>query len=201
MIASLTGILKEKSDHSVIIEVNGVGYEVLVPSSSIHKLPPVNESVFLRIFTYVREDALQLYGFQSDEERKIFLLVLGISGIGPKLAAAVLSGMGPSDFISAVRRGDAVRLASIPGIGKKTAERMALELKEKVKTFKVDVPGEPSLEEESGSREMEDAVSALVNLGYRPPRAREVVRQVMETTNGGGVEEVVKKSLKVLSKA
>lgn len=200
MIASLTGILKELSDHSVIIDVNGVGYEVSVVGSSLKNLPPVNETVHFRIFTYVREDIFQLYGFQSEDEKKIFLLVLGISGIGPKLAAAVLSGLGPAEFISAVRRGDAIRLSSVPGIGKKTAERMVLELKEKVKTFRVNATGE-SGSENLVAGDMEDAVSALINLGYKPPQAREAVRQVLETVNGGGVEEVVKKSLKMLSKA
>ncbi|HSG06062.1 MAG TPA: Holliday junction branch migration protein RuvA [Nitrospiria bacterium] len=200
MIASLTGTLREKSDNTVVLDVNGVGYEVTVPHPILKKLPGMGETVNLRIHTHVREDALQLFGFQTEEEKSIFLLVLGVSGIGPRLAVGVLAGMGPGEFVSAVQRGDVARLSSIPGIGKKTAERMALELKEKVKTVKVEVPAGSPGGDKTG-RELEDAVSALVNLGYKPPQAREAVRQVLETANGGGVENLVKESLKVLSKA
>lgn len=200
MIASLTGILREKTDQAVVLDVNGVGYAVSVPLPILQKLSPIGETVHLRIYTHVREDVLQLFGFQREEEKKIFLLVLGVSGIGPRLAMGVLSGMGPAEFVSAIQRGDVARLSSVPGIGKKTAERMALELKEKVKTVTVemaagDFPGDTE------TREVEDAVSALVNLGYKPPQAREAVKQVMENANGGGVETLVKASLKVLSKA
>lgn len=206
MIASLTGNLKQKSPQSIIVEVHGVGYEVIVPLTTFYRLPSQNETVHLWTYTHVREDALQLYGFSAAEEKNVFLLLLGISGIGPKLAVNILSGLPFGELIAAVKKGDVVKLGSIPGVGQKTAARLALELKEKILAVAAaDSPAAGPAEEKESQR-TEDAVSALVNLGYRAPLAKEAVKKVLQSMNGGigpggfPVEELIKESLKVLSR-
>jgi Holliday junction DNA helicase RuvA len=205
MIASLTGILKQKTPHSIIVDVHGVGYEAVVPLTTFYQLPSQNETVHLWTYTHVREDALQLFGFSTVEEKKIFLLLLGISGIGPKLAINILSGLPLAELVSAVKRGDVAKLSSIPGIGKKTAARLALELKEKILAVAVDSSMAGPIVEKDAQR-IEDAVSALVHLGYKAPLAKDAVKTVLQSRNGesGGdglpIEELIKETLKVLSK-
>ena len=130
MIAHLTGQVFSKTTQSVLIDTGGIGYEVFVPLSTFYTLPEKNEKASLHIYTHVREDALLLFGFHSKLEKKLFLMLISVSGIGPKLAVNILSGIGPEELLGAIARGDTVRLRAIPGIGKKTAERIALELKE-----------------------------------------------------------------------
>ena len=132
MIALITGVLTEKFPNSVIVDVQGIGYQVHIPLSTFYHLPEISKSVTLKIYTHVREDALQLFGFLEAQEKKVFLLVLGISGVGPKLALNILSGLPLTDFIRAIMNRDVVKLSSIPGVGKKTAERLALELKDRI---------------------------------------------------------------------
>lgn len=205
MIASLTGILKQKTPQSVIVEVHGVGYEVMTPLTTFDRLPSENETVQLWIHTHVREDALQLYGFSSVEEKNVFLLLLGVSGVGPKLAINILSGLPLHELIAAVKKGDLAKLSLIPGVGQKTAARLALELKEKVWAVAGGETAAAGSAEEKDGREIEDAVSALVNLGYKSPLAKEAVKRVLKSRNGEseplGIGELIKESLKVLSKS
>jgi len=201
MIAAVTGQLIHKSPASVIVDVHGVGYQVFTPLSTFYHLPEIKETVTLKTYTHVREDALQLYGFLTMEEKDLFLLLITISGIGPKLAINILSGMPVTELVSAVRQGDVARLCSIPGIGQKIAARLALELKEKIaaiKTAEVEtVPGES----EERRQMLEDALSALVNLGYQRGMAKEVVRKISLASEGElSVETLLKESLKRLSR-
>lgn len=205
MIASITGILKQKAPHSIIVDVHGVGYEAVVPLTTFYQLPSQNETVHLWTYTHVREDALQLFGFSTVEEKNVFLLLLGISGIGPKLAINILSGLPLAELVAAVKQGDIAKLSSIPGIGRKTAARLALELKEKILAVAVDLTAAGPAEEKDAQR-IEDAVSALVNLGYKSPLAKDAVKTVLKSRNGEDgregfpIEELIKESLKVLSK-
>src|SRR4029079_8021192 len=132
LIAHLTGKLIQKQPNAVIIDVGGVGYELSVPLSTFYDLGETGSEVSLRAYTYVREDALQLYGFRTDRERKLFLLLTSVSGIGPKLAITVLSGLSAEELIEAIRQNNLVRLVAVPGIGKKTAERLIVELRDRV---------------------------------------------------------------------
>ncbi|MEK6683995.1 MAG: Holliday junction branch migration protein RuvA [Nitrospirota bacterium] len=205
MIASITGILKQKTPHSILVDVHGVGYEAVVPLTTFYLLPSQDETVHLWIYTHVREDALQLFGFWTAEEKNVFLLLLGISGIGPKLAINILSGLPLAELVGAVKRGDVAKLSSIPGIGKKTAARLALELKEKILSVSVDSGAAGPILGKDAQR-IEDAVSALVNLGYKSPLAKDAVKAVLKSRNGesGGeglpIEELIKETLKVLSR-
>jgi Holliday junction DNA helicase RuvA len=205
MIASLTGILKQKTPHSIIVDVHGVGYEAVVPLTTFYQLPSQNETVHLWTYTHVREDALQLFGFSTVEEKKVFLLLLGISGIGPKLAINILSGLPLAELVAAVKQGDIAKLSSIPGIGRKTAARLALELKEKILAVAVDSTAAGPIVEKDAQR-IEDVVSALVNLGYKSPLAKDAVKAVLQSRNGESdregfpIEELIKETLKVLSK-
>ncbi|WP_420265342.1 Holliday junction branch migration protein RuvA [Candidatus Magnetominusculus dajiuhuensis] len=188
MIGSLRGKILRKKPDMVLLEVNGVGYEVHCPISVLTSIPGEGQSVFLFIYTHVREDILQLYGFLKEEERFIFTKILSVSGVGPKLALAALSGLSADKFASAVNSNDIDTLTAIPGIGKKTAQRIVLELKEKLPVSTAFI-----------NRDYEDALSALVNLGYK----RTDIIHILETLNKKGIrdlESLLKESLKLLSK-
>lgn len=181
MIGYLRGKVLEKQPNQVILEVSGVGYDVQIPISTYTSLPDVGGTVALRIHTHVREDALVLFGFATPEEKALFERLISISGIGPKLAVTVLSGVTSSDLITAIRNGDVQRLVRIPGVGKKTAERIVLELKDKVAA--VDAAGKPvpGAEAEPALSGLDrDVLSALQNLGCSRPSAEEAVRKVKE---------------------
>ena len=173
MISCLKGELYNKSPDTVIIMVNGVGYEVFLSSASLEKLPQMGEEVFLHIYTHVREDALTLFGFADTDEKKMFLLLINVSGVGPKLALSILSGISPQDLARAIATKDVTRLTGLSGVGKKTAERLCLDLKDKVGFI---VSGDEELPDFTtgsqtvGSKE-KDVISALVNLGYPQSRA------------------------------
>ena len=173
MIAWLTGKLQRKAADFVIINVAGVGYQVAVPVSTLNAIAEAGEEVTLHIHTHVREDSLSLFGFSTELEKDVFLLLMGISGIGPKLALTVLSGLSIQDLVAAIRSSDDSRLCGIPGIGKKTAARMCLELKDKVRLLTPDDSLRVPLPPSASSGDWDDAVSALVNLGYRRPVAEE----------------------------
>ncbi len=205
MIASLYGVLRQKTPHSVVVDVQGVGYEVLISLPTYSNLPAEKESVHLRIYTHVREDAIQLFGFTTAEEKSVFLLLLGVSGIGPRLAINILSGLPLAELVAAVKKGDIAKLSSIPGIGAKTAGRLALELKEKIAAVAGPGLSPAGPGEDRESQAVTDAVSALVNLGYKPPLAKEAVKKVLGSENGAApripVEELIKRSLKELSRS
>ena len=182
MIAHLTGKLAHKQPNSLIIYVGGVGLEVIVPLSTFYDLGEIGAEVSLHTYTHVREDALQLYGFRTEREKKLFLLLTSVSGIGPKLAITILS-VSADELISAIRANDLARLVMIPGIGKKTAERMVIELRDKVAAL-----SSPELEEQirvgaSGQVAMrDDVISALINLGYQRAAAEKAMTSVMQQT-------------------
>lgn len=195
MIASLSGVLTLKSMDSVIVDVNGVGYKVAVSLNSFARLPAVGEKVLLFVHTAVREDDISLFGFTDESEKKVFLKLIGVNGIGPKLALTILSGIAPLDLVDALHREDLVRLTAISGIGKKTAERMILDLKDKLKEMLTDDrPRAPA-----GPRGlMEEAASALVNLGYNRATAEKTLAHV-PLTEGIPLEQILRKALKILS--
>ena len=201
MIAALTGRLVAKAPTHVTLDVHGVGYEVFIPLSTFYGLPELNEAVSLSIHTHLREDALQLFGFASAGEKETFLLLTSISGIGPKLALSVLSALSVPDLVKAIQAGDVDRLATVPGIGKKSAGRIALELKDKVQRVHPVAPtaaatGPPA------SALQEDAVSALVNLGYRSTEAKDAVKRILDgSREPPTLKDVIRDALKDLVKA
>src|SRR4030095_1993269 len=175
MIARLTGVLEEKTPDQLIINVNGVGYQVFVSLQTFYRLPALHESVSLQIHTHLREDALLLYGFLEEKEKASFLLLKGVTGIGPRLALNILSGIPVDELENALRTSDVTRLVAVPGVGKKTAERLVVELREKVGTLEnghLSIPGEQT-------PLSAEAVSALVNLGYRRTEAEKAVREAL----------------------
>jgi len=178
MIAYLRGTVLEKHPNQVIVETGGVGYDVQIPISTYTSIPSEGSTVTLRIYTHVREDALALFGFATAEEKIVFERLISVSGIGPKLAVTVLSGLPTADLVAAIRTGDVQRLVRIPGVGKKTAERIVLELKEKL--VGVEAGALPALTETGAawSSLERDVLSALQNLGCSRPAAEEAVRKV-----------------------
>jgi Holliday junction DNA helicase RuvA len=199
MIAHLHGNLLKKTTQSIIIDNVGIGYEVFVPLSTFYALPEKNEEVSLHIYTHVKEDALMLFGFQTPLEKDIFLLLISVSGIGPKLAINILSGIGPDDLLGAMARKDTARLQSIPGIGKKTAERIALELGEKAQFMMGDMT--PTLPPVIGvdKKILDDAVSALLNLGYSAKLAKKAVEEGHSGKEDMSLENLIKEALRVLA--
>jgi len=200
MIAWLTGKLQSKAADSVIINVGGVGYQVAVPVSTLNAIAGPGEEVTLHIHTHVREDSLSLYGFGMELEKDVFLLLMSISGIGPKLALTVLSGLSVQELIAAISSSDDSRLRGIPGIGKKTAARMCLELKDKVRLLAPGATLQAPAPPPAASVDRDDAVSALVNLGYKRPVAEEAVRNVQQGRPDVRIEELVREALSILMK-
>lgn len=206
MISCLKGELFHKSPEKVTILVNGVGYEVFLSSTSLEKLPQLGEDVFLHTFTYVREDTLTLFGFADSDEKKMFLLLINVSGVGPKLALSILSGIRPVDLARAIATKDVMRLTGLSGVGKKTAERLCLDLKDKVGIIAggdEDLPDFAAGSQAEGSKE-KDVISALVNLGYPQSRAyialSEVKRRIApESLAEMRVEELIRETLRSLA--
>jgi Holliday junction DNA helicase RuvA len=201
MIAFLSGRLAFKAPTHLTLDVQGVGYEVFIPLSTYYALPDLDEVTALNIHTHLREDAIQLFGFLSQSEKEAFLLLTTVSGIGPKLGLSVLSSLSVPDLISAVHSGDVDKLATVPGIGKKSAGRIALELKDKVGKI------QPGFEPASTSGQpvpdgpMDDACSALVNLGYRPQDAKAALKRVAEATAKPlALKELIRETLKELAR-
>ena len=200
MIAHLSGILLRKTTQSVIIEINGVGYEVVVPLSTFYTLPEEGERTELHIYTHVREDTLTLFGFHRELEKKIFLMLMSVSGIGPKLSANILSGIGPEDLLTAMAEGDAARLQAIPGVGRKTAERIALELKDRARqVFEREELPPPPVRTAGAGVLSDDAVSALTNLGYSPRAARSAVEKARAGDGEMTLEGLIRAALKALA--
>ncbi len=200
MIASLRGRLAEKAPNSIIIDVGGVGYNVAVPLSTYYTLGNPGSDVALRVHTHVREDILALYGFSTALELQIFERLIGISGIGPKLALAVLSGIDVTDLVRAVQVGDVGRLTAIPGIGKKTAERIGLELKDKLPKGLVDEAAAGADNGAPGGELRRDLLSALLNLGYHRPLAEKAVEGALARTESRAFETVLKQALRELAR-
>jgi holliday junction DNA helicase RuvA len=175
MIAQLRGVLVEKHPNQAIVEAGGVGYDVVIPVSTFTHLPNPGAEVRLRIHTHVREDALSLYGFLTADEKALFEKLIGVSGIGPTLAVKVLSGVTAADLVNALRRGEVERLVRIPGVGKKTAERMILELRDKLPAVTGEDPAQAAAEALAPVEQ--DVLSALLNLGCARPQAEAAVRK------------------------
>jgi Holliday junction DNA helicase RuvA len=200
MIARLHGRLAEKDPTRIIVDVGGVGYDVAVPLSTYYTLGEPGSDVALRVHTHVREDTLALYGFSTGLELQIFERLIGISGIGPKLALAVLSGIDVSDLVRAVMGGDVGRLTAIPGIGKKTAERIGLELKDKLPKGIVDETSAGLDTGAPGSGLRRDLLSALLNLGYHRPLAERAVDAALARAESPAFETVLKQALRELAR-
>ena len=199
MIGALKGLVLEKNLTEVILDVNGVGYRVALSLLSLARLPEVGQSVSLRVRTVVREDALDLYGFLSKAEEELFLLLTSVSHVGPKLAINVLSGLEVEELTVAIAKGDVARLTKIHGVGKKTAERLVLELKEKVKLLVLD--GVPSSKNKplKPSSATSDLISALVNLGYKEAQAEQAAQLASERAGADAPFELLfRESLKSL---
>lgn len=198
MIASLNGVIVMKTPTSLTIDVHGVGYQVSTPLSTYYRLPEEKAQVFLHIYTHIREDALQLFGFSSLREKEVFLLLLGVTSVGPKLALNILSGIGVSELIDAIREEQAHRLKAIPGVGPKMVGRLILELKEKVNALGIapsDIPASDEIEE----GKQRDALSALMNLGYARSHAKRSLEQILKESEHGSVEDLIRAGLKRLS--
>jgi holliday junction DNA helicase RuvA len=206
MIAHLSGTLLSKQATAVILDVGGVGYEVTIPLSTFYDLEDLGSQVKLRIYTHVREDALQLYGFKTVRERELFLKLISVSGIGPRLGITLLSGMSADEMIASIRTNNLARLTLIPGIGRKTAERLVIELRDKVAAL-----SSPELEEDLGAKPAtpleptadsvrEDALSALINLGYQRSAAEKAIGSVLAESEEISVESVLRGSLRKLAK-
>jgi Holliday junction DNA helicase RuvA len=206
MIAHLSGTLFSKQATSVIVDVGGVGYEVTIPLSTFYDLEDTGKPVQLRIYTHVREDTLQLYGFKTIRERELFLKIISVSGIGPKLGITLLSGMSADELIAAIRTNDLARLTLIPGIGRKTAERLVIELREKVAaltsaqledalTMKAAATGEVRQDDVRA-----DALSALLNLGYQRASAEKALDNAIAEGGEVTVETVLRRVLRKLAR-
>ncbi len=203
LIAHITGKLIQKQPNSVIVDVGGVGYELTVPLSTFYDLGDPGAEVSLRVYTYVREDALQLFGFRTEREKRLFLLMIGVTGIGPKLAITALSGMSAEELIHAIRTENLAKLVGVPGVGKKTAERMLVELKDKAAALST-----PEMEEQLkagavisvGEAMRDDLISALVNLGYQRAAAEKAVAAVLKDDPNAGFEAALKRTLARLAR-
>ncbi len=195
MIGRLEGKLAEKTPEAVLVDANGVGYDVRIPLSTFLELPDEGKIVCFRVHTYVREDQLQLFGFLSEQERSLFRLFLSVSGVGPRLALALLSGLPVPRVVQAIRQGDLVALRGIPGVGNKTAERILVELRDKVGRLE-------GLELPSPAGEAEEAtVSALVNLGYPRGQAEKAVLVALEQLDAApAIEDLIREALRAAAR-
>jgi holliday junction DNA helicase RuvA len=194
MIALLRGILVEKHPNQAIVDAGGVGYDVTIPVSTFSSLPDVGTKVELRIHTHVREDTIALFGFISAQEKALFEKLINVSGIGPKLAVTALSGLAAESLISAIRGGAVDQLVRIPGVGKKTAERMVLELRDKMDAVSVHA-STPGVAAVSLDPLESDVISALVNLGLQRPAAEAALKKAKSAVTEAGFEALFRKSL------
>ena len=207
MIAYLSGTLLSKQATSAIVDVGGVGYDVAIPLSTFYELGEVGAPVQLRIYTHVREDSLQLFGFKTARERELFLQLISVSGVGPGLAIKLLSGMNADEMVGAIRTNNLARLVAIPGVGRKTAERLVVDLRDKIAAL-----SSPALEEEFAAKAAaagaptsedsirNDALSALANLGYQKSAAEKAVTRAVDEGGELSVEVILRRSLRALAK-
>src|SRR5215207_7273820 len=205
MISHLSGTLLAKHATSVIVDVCGVGYEVTIPVTTFYDLGEPNTPVRLRIYTHVREEALQLFGFRTERERELFTLLISVSGIGPKSGVAMLSGMSADEIVTAIRQNNYARLTSIPGVGRKTAERLVIELRDKMAALSGPAPeeqvgagGAAAAQSEDALRE--DTLAALLQLGFPKPAAEKTITNAMQEGGDLSVETLLRRSLRQLSK-
>lgn len=195
MIARLKGTLIEKSPNRIVVDVGGVGYDVLVPLSTFYTLGDAGSGVTLRVHTHVREDVIALYGFGTGLEQDLFERLISVSGIGPKLALAVLSGIDSGELVRAIRTQDVARLTRIPGIGKKTAERIGLELKDRL-AHVLQPAAAAAPEDSSGDQRRDDLLSALTNLGYQPQAAEKAIDATLKRSPDASFENLLRDVLR-----
>lgn len=207
MIAHLSGTLLSKHTNTVILEVNNIGYEVTIPLSTFYDLEDAGASVKLHVYTHVREDTLQLFGFNTLRERELFLRLISVSGVGPKLAITMIGIMSAGEIIASIRTNNLARLTSIPGVGKKTAERLVIELRDKIAAL-----SSPALEEEFAAQAgaggapasedavREDALSALIGLGYQKAPAEKAINTALQEGGEISVEVLLRRSLRTLAR-
>jgi holliday junction DNA helicase RuvA len=202
MIGFLSGKILEKEANTVIVDVNGVGYEVSIPLSTFYELGDLGAEVKLRIFTHVREDAIQLFGFKTGRERELFLKLISVQGIGAKSGIAMLSGMSADEIVAAIRTDNLARLTSIPGVGKKTAERMVVELRDKIGELSVGAAATASTPAAAGGSNaiFDDALSALVNLGYQKNAAEKALQEAAKGGEDLTVQKLLRGALQKLAK-
>ena len=199
MIALLKGTLVEKQPNRLIVDVQGVGYDVQVPLSTFYQVPDPGGEVMLRIHTHVREDTIALFGFLTTLEQQIFERLIAISGIGPKLALAVLSGIDPRDLVRAVQLGDTARLTTIPGVGRKTAERITLELKDRLAKLAMPAAAGAASGAPAEAETRADVISALLNLGYHRLLAERAVDAALKAPGDGSFESRLKQALREMA--
>ena len=206
MIAYLAGKLLEKQANSVIVDVGGIGYEVTIPLSTFYEIGEVGDPIELRIYTHVREDALQLFGFKTERDKQLYLKLISVQGIGAKSGITMLSGMSADEIIVAIRTDNLARLTSIPGVGKKTAERMVIELRDKLNELSSTATQQQLSTAASGGANVpadavfEDALSALTNLGYQRNAAGKALKQAVKDGTEMSVQKLLRKSLQLLAK-
>jgi holliday junction DNA helicase RuvA len=199
MIAHLRGVVLEKHPNQVVVDVGGVGYEVTIPVSTFTQLAEAGGEARLYVHTHVREDAIALFGFHTRQEKALFEKLIGVSGIGPKLAVTILSGLAAMDLVNAIRGGDLQTLVRIPGIGKKTAERMVLELREKLDVIAGPAALAPGQKPKPGfSATEEDVISALMNIGANRPSAEAAILKAKNEPNADDFEALFRNSLRLL---
>lgn len=198
MIAHLRGHLVQKYPSSAVIEVNGIGYQVWISLLTFYQLPDPPSEIILYTYTYVREDLLQLFGFLTEKEKAVFQLLIGVSGIGPKLALNILSGISPEELLRCLASADLERLRAIPGVGRKTAERLLLDLREKAHRM-VDRLEFPFGRSPTVSQVLDDVISALVNLGYKRTEAEKTAERLLQKNPGISLEQALRECLHQLS--
>lgn len=199
MIAYLSGKLLEKNASTAVVDVGGVGYDVAIPLTTFYELGEIGSDVSLRVYTHVREDVIQLYGFNTVRERDLFLRLISVQGIGPRLGITMLSGMSADEIVGAIRTNNVPRIKSIPGVGQKTAERIVIELRDKVaelSTASADII-ESAIPADAV---LNDALSALVNLGYQKSVAEKTLKQAMQEGAEMTVQKLLRRSLQLLAK-
>jgi len=195
MIARLTGLVLDKGEDTAVLDVHGVGYLVHLSAASLLALPARGEPVSLRTITHVREDALDLFGFLTEEEEDVFRALVEVKGVGPRAAQNILSGIEPRDLAQAVAQGDVARLTKVPGIGKKTAERLVVELKDKLLAL-ARAAGPGKAPQKGGL--IDQLQVALVNLGYKPAQAEQVAEALRDQAEGKGLDELLREALKAM---
>jgi holliday junction DNA helicase RuvA len=202
MIAYLSGILLEKHANTVIIDVGGIGYEVTIPLSTFYELGEAGVDIQLRIYTHVREDAIQLFGFKTNRERDLYLKLISVQGVGAKSGITMLSGMSADEIIVALRTDDLGRLTTIPGVGRKTAERLVIELRDKVGDLAdgLSLVAGAVVNVLPADQVFEDALSALVNLGYQRTLAEKALKQALHDGTDMSVQKLLRRGLQLLAK-
>jgi Holliday junction DNA helicase RuvA len=206
MIAYLSGKLLEKQANTVIVDVGGVGYEVTIPLSTFYEIGEIGDAIELRIYMHVREDAQQLFGFKSEREKQLYLKLISVQGIGAKSGITMLSGMSADEIIVAIRTDNLARLTSIPGVGRKTAERLVIELRDKLNDLSSTATQQELATAAGGGASVpadsiyEDALSALTNLGYQRNAAEKALKQAVQEGTEMSVQKLLRKSLQLLAK-